>query len=507
MTQTRYHNYGSAQGAWTDAQQFLGVLTNARYRGFDGFTATNATTITITHTNNRALKSPAINGILKPNTGIWVTTQGVIIAEDASIAGLNNAALNNTLGTFQRIIAVYGEHEFTQVVGGASAIYGLKPGDTSGNYPTLDFPLKQTILAYIIVPAGQSATGPNVKIELPRIPGLGNEYVATKDWENTFDKLQQWNQDSEVQITATSKLELGRSGNTFAVNMTGDIQFVKRTGYKPGTRVVIQNRNATPRRLFIDLDISSGSYNTTYDEGYSQLKFADGLEDGEIRYWLLSQYDVAVLELVDSGTSRGIYWHLIWVSAFSRSIAQSYNLFPSVDILSVSGYDNTFTEESDTKYYQVSPSLITFPGNLFEPGNPNYQIWAKIQIRLKLMVQVWGKFVPFTHTGTYESYTPKFHIVITKNTTAQPTPTLRSNLGWGAEVLTNEICLDDNSSPLDFEPHFKIVNGEALFQTKPGDAFRVWIYTDEPILRLKVDSLATDMMADITYKPVTRYLG
>ena len=139
MTQKRYHDYLSAQTAWTDAQQFLGILEPSRYRGFDAFTAPNATTINLSHSNTKALRATNLAGTLSANTGVWLTKQGVVIEEDGSIT-LTSSNFDNSGGgvTHERVFAIYGEHLHINTVGGASATYGIKSGDTSGNYPTLE---------------------------------------------------------------------------------------------------------------------------------------------------------------------------------------------------------------------------------------------------------------------------------------------------------------------------------------------------------------------------------
>ena len=508
MTQVRYFDYSTPQTGWTDAQQFLGVLQPGRYKGFDAITAVNGTTISVTHSNSRALISPNIAQANSNNTGVWLTNQGVVIKEDATISGLSNASMDNTGGANKRIFAVYGQHQYAALPGGTVASYGIKAGGTDGSYPVLDIPKTQVPLLYIHIPAGQNATGGGVYVELPRMVGLGYEQFGLIDWENIYNKTQQWKQSATLATYASGAISLiNKEGNTFPINLTSDAQWITRTGYQAGSKIVIQNRNATTRKLFIDDDISSGTYNSTYDSGFSQLKFSGGLEDGDTRYWNLEQYDIAIFELVDSGTTRGIYWHLVWVSEMSRKLSTIFRPQPGVNQDAITEIENTYAPETDTKEVPLVAAGGSFPTLAFQSGNPDYIITGRITVRIKALVQIAETCIPFTTSTPDLTYLPNFSIVVTKNTTSPPTPALMATVGWGAVIVSAPICLDGSMSPIDWTPHFKTLNGSVIFDAKAADVFRVWLVSDREVIRVHTKALANDISQSIIFEPITRFLG
>ena len=510
MAQTRYFDYGTPQNGWTDAQQFLGILKPGRYRGFDTISVVNGTTIDVTHSSNRALISPGIDQVDSANTGVWLTNQGVVIKENATIPGLINASMDNTLNTAKRIFAVYGQHQYSAVVGGTIATYGIKAGSVEGAYPVLDFPKTQVILLYIHIPAGQNATGIGVYVELPRMTALGYEEAALIDWQNVFNRTQQWKQSPNVGTYNSGKVDIDNNGNTFRVNLTGDFQFIKRTGFQPGTRIVIQNSNATKRKLYIDKDLSSssGTYNGIYDSGYAQLSFDHGEEDGEVIYWSLDTNQIAVFELVDSTGTRGQYWHLIWVSEITRKLISLYKPQPSAIGTGILEIESTYTLEEEKREVALVLAGTSFPSSSFQAGNPDYTIMGRISLRMKVFAQIHGLCVPYSHSGGgLLNYTPKFTIVITKNTMAAPTPTLMGTVGWGAQIVSDTVCLDGSVSPLDFENYFRVVNGSVVVNAKAGDVFRAWLVCDLDLLRVVTKPLANEIASSLVFEPITHYVG
>jgi hypothetical protein len=508
MTQIRYFDFGTPQTGWTDAQQFLGVLEPGRYKGFDTISIINGTTLSVVHSSQRGLISPSIGQLDSAPTGVWVTNQGVVVKEDATIVGLANAGLDNTMNTDKRIFAVYGQHQYAASVGGTVATYGIKAGSMEGLYPVLDFPKTQVVLLYVHVPAGENATGSGVYVELPRMAALGYEDTALIDWENVFNRTQQWKQSATLATYNSSKINLNKNGNTFAVNLTGGFQFITRTGFQPGSRIVIQNRNATKRRLFRDEAIDSGVYNATYDSGYAQLYFDTGQEDGDLRYWELDQYQIAIFELVDSGTTRGQYWHLIWVSEITRKLTALFKPKPAPINGGVLVVDGTYTLESETKEVALTLSGASFPSYAFQAGNPAYSISARISVRLKVFAQIQDICVPYSSSGGgLLNYTPQFALVVTKNTMAAPTVSLRGSSGWGASIVGAPINLDGSISPVDFEPYFTIINGSIVVEAQAGDVFRLWLVCTHDLLRVKVNNLSNEVALPLAFEPITHYVG
>lgn len=334
MTQKRYHDYLSAQTAWTDAQQFLGILEPSRYRGFDAFTAPNATTINLSHSNTRALRATNLAGTLSANTGVWLTKQGVVIEEDGSIT-LTSSNFDNSGGgvTHERVFAIYGEHLHINTVGGASATYGIKSGDTSGNYPTLDFPLKQVLLGYLIIPAGETAQGSGVKLELIRPKGLGNEDVALLDYPNTFTKLQEWAQSDTVIPFSGDVVTIDNlKGNTFRTTPDGYLQFITKKDCKPGTKIVLFNNNASGSYSYIIQNIVGINIDDTeYANGKRAIYLGKGIDaidvigTGLVDSWAIKWpgQGIAVFELVDATGTEKQYWHLTFVTSLWEEL---YNL-------------------------------------------------------------------------------------------------------------------------------------------------------------------------------------
>jgi hypothetical protein len=513
MTQKRYFDYQSPQTAWTDAQQFMGVLEPGRYRGFDAIAGINPTSLTLSHSNSKALKSTKVDGTASNNIGVWLTKQGIVVLEDASLT-IAASTFDNTAMANKRIFAIYGEHLHANSIGGSAATYGVKAGDTSGNYPTLDFPLKQVLLLYVIIPAGQGANGAGVKVELGRPKGLGNEDAALLQYINTFTMMQEWAQSPDALSFASNNVTIpsdNLKGNTFRSTPDDYLKFITKKDCKPGTKLVLFNSNAIDTYQYILQSIAYEDMdNTEYANGKRPIYLGKGSNaidaagTGLIDSWAVKWpgQGIAVFELVDAIGTEKQYWHLTFVTSLWEEIYNLKNNSLSLllndmkwglDPLNPPTY--SFTEESDTRLFRFplyndpednGSGIWSYqvPNNNYKLGPGGNKVWVRVSYVIPLSYS--------SHTANDE-----LQLWLTKNCVASPTQAqIESSLFKCLGFVNNENTIDRN---LTFD-------GSILVPISLGDKLDLYFWSSGKINQLILYTSPTGIQS-LTFEVVSKQIG
>lgn len=132
----------------------LGIIEKGLYKGFDADLSTVSGNLRLIHTLNSGDEVDILQNVVAP-FGLIVTRQGAIIRDDTIIS--LPISPNLTLG-FDRIDTIFVEHEYTPIVGGTAASYGVIEGTVSGVAPALVYPKKQVVLGYVNVIDGFSGS-------------------------------------------------------------------------------------------------------------------------------------------------------------------------------------------------------------------------------------------------------------------------------------------------------------------------------------------------------------
>lgn len=171
MSQTRYHNYQRPVDSFQENRRFAGLIAPGRYRGFDGLANIVGLNADVGHTSTGYSFIASNNSTVSNKSGIWVTTQGSIIQEDAAIA---LSFSSNAGNSFERIDAIYGEHQWLGSAGGQAAIYGVIQGANGGPVkPSVSNPKIQVILGYVHIPANASTLA-SATFEAALVPNIAN---------------------------------------------------------------------------------------------------------------------------------------------------------------------------------------------------------------------------------------------------------------------------------------------------------------------------------------------
>ena len=239
MTQTRFHNYKRPVTTFEENRRTVGIIGSGRYAGFDTFTQLLSLTFSLDHTAIDGIRHISEAEAYENYAGVYVTPQGLIIKEDATItSGLT--ALTNAANAFERIDAIVATHEWNNTIGGNAATYSVIKGADGGPvYPDATNPQKQTILGYLHIPASASNLS-SATYEMAETPGLGNKDFARRDLENLFTKTQTIEYlpggQSDIEPDVSEVLTL-TNGNTFLINNSGPYEITKITSKGVGTEI------------------------------------------------------------------------------------------------------------------------------------------------------------------------------------------------------------------------------------------------------------------------------
>jgi hypothetical protein len=164
MAQKQFTNYQDDILSFDLREAMLGVLKPGRYCGFD--TATHVSTgsgiinIHLSHAGSGIQKGSKANPpVLGNKTGVAVTTQGVIIHDNATDidVAIDDGSGN---GGSTRYDVIYLEHIYLDGTPGDNpATYGIKKGTPGAGIPSLTSPNKQVGLMVITIPNGSTTFG------------------------------------------------------------------------------------------------------------------------------------------------------------------------------------------------------------------------------------------------------------------------------------------------------------------------------------------------------------
>lgn len=238
MAQERYHNYNRPLASWDENRRFAGILYPGRYYGFDTFNDTAALVFELQHTAASGYRHVDISEAYEDYFGAWVTTQGVVIKETASITGLT--VVTNAANAFERIDLVVGTHQWDASAGGSAAAYSIIQGPNGGpTEPALTNPEKQVIIGRLHIPAS-AANLTGATYEPAEEATLNGIDFARRDKPNTFEdtNTSEYTPAGQSSITADGSNILPLTkGNNFLVTAGNDI--FKITKKENGTEITL----------------------------------------------------------------------------------------------------------------------------------------------------------------------------------------------------------------------------------------------------------------------------
>lgn len=218
MSQQRFHNYEDGLVSFTEISRFAGILPPGRYRGFDNISIDGTWAFSVRHIATGYTKIDSSESATTPH-GIYVTPQGTIITENATIGSYT--VDSNAANAFERIDALVASHSYDASTGGSAATYSIVKGALGGAaYPSVVTAETDVILGYLHIPASASdLTG--ATWEPAESANLNGIDYGRRAEENTWTESQISDFDAAgdqlVSIDSSEELELG-PGNIFLVD-------------------------------------------------------------------------------------------------------------------------------------------------------------------------------------------------------------------------------------------------------------------------------------------------
>lgn len=323
MSQYRFDKFKDGLISFKANEKYAGIIPAAPYCGFDVIASPSGLSFQLAHTNTGSVFTNE-NLSLSNKLGIWVTKQGVVVKETASIP---LSIITNAGNASERIDLLVGNHNHDVIVeGGVAATYEIIKGAlNNSSIPALTSPGTQTILGYLYIPAG-TALASNINYVRAPVPSLGGKLPAYIDEVNRFTQQQQWDQGDAVIIANTAGLELAGRGIISALN-GGNLFNASGFGYldllpdKPaGTQIQISFLSATVIRGFTD-QLVGGVIGLGVRTGYSNGLRPIVLSGGIDKNITIAKYQIATFVKVNTtltytATTQpiyGDYWKLVSV--------------------------------------------------------------------------------------------------------------------------------------------------------------------------------------------------
>lgn len=153
MAQYRFRQHRDELDSYQENQALLGVRRKGIITGFEIFNPSSALTFDLAHDDGGFIL-PIEGASNKDPVGAWVTNENTLIIEDSEILGFTVVA--NASGN-PRIDAIYGQHSYSSVVGGAAATYGIITGTPAATpqIPSLS-DASRVLLGYLYIADGVS---------------------------------------------------------------------------------------------------------------------------------------------------------------------------------------------------------------------------------------------------------------------------------------------------------------------------------------------------------------
>lgn len=270
MAQKRYHNYQRPVDSFDENRRLLGLLQPGRYRGFDGIASFSGLGAVIGHSGTGILQTNSDNTTQDGPVGIWVSPIGTIVHEPGNLASINFAS--NAANGFERIDAVYGEHQWLASPGGQAAIYGVAQGANGGPVkPVVSNPKVQVILGYMHIPANaanlSAATWEAASISLLgnadliiNHPELDTRYARIA-FQNTFTAMQHWSQASAFGAISVGNWTPDPSGNAFNGAGVAPVTINRIANLVNGTEILIWNPLNTGQTISLGLNTATSGGN------------------------------------------------------------------------------------------------------------------------------------------------------------------------------------------------------------------------------------------------------
>lgn len=230
MAQKRYFNYKDDDSTFDFNQSTVGIIDAGRYRGFE-FDQLPGLSLNLIHTDATGIVKVALDGVTETTYGLWVSRQGTIVTEDATIV-LPIAAGDPSL---PRIDLIVGQHKYDPIIGGAVAVYVVITGTPSAtpSEPALTIPTQQTIIGRLYVPASMtSLTDAGVTYTPAPVPDFGGDTtIAHTEREQIFTAIQTFS--GTAHLFATTAIN---GSNQFVITNEYDC-FVYAPAVIPATNV------------------------------------------------------------------------------------------------------------------------------------------------------------------------------------------------------------------------------------------------------------------------------
>ncbi len=235
MAQRVFWNYQEALNSFDFGKMMAGLFFPGRYTGFD--TKSYASLVlSLTHAATGIEQSDA-SGVLTNKTGVWVSAQGAVIQENATVS-IGSVAANSSGNP--RIDLIIGDY-LKPVSATAAATYALVTG-TPGAIPAAPAnpdPTRKTILGYLLVPDGTTTDLSGCTYTKADIPLIGGEARPVYSGTTLQTLTGNWKGLDGVATTLTvTKNLLGATLIQFSddvrniVGTTGEIMLLP-SGYRP----------------------------------------------------------------------------------------------------------------------------------------------------------------------------------------------------------------------------------------------------------------------------------
>ena len=185
--QTRMFEYKADDATFALNSQFLSMFEPGVYRGFN-FDPDNS----VDGCNITLFGDAVITGIDEselPGQSVLFTKQGVVVKEDAAVT----VELADNSGVGMRIDAIVCTHRYVLAEGGTPAEYSVIRGSSSlHTYPAIPYPLVQTLIGYMHVPADWGGDHPELLVfERVQSPSIANDPTYARTFlANVFSLMQ-----------------------------------------------------------------------------------------------------------------------------------------------------------------------------------------------------------------------------------------------------------------------------------------------------------------------------
>lgn len=193
MAQRVFWNYQEALNSFDFGKMMLGIFFPGRYVGFDtkSFSSMN---LSLTHAGTGIQQSDAA-GVLTAKTGVWISPQGAVIQENATV--VIGAIAANSSGN-PRIDLILGDY-LKPGSSSAAATYAVVTGTPGASpvAPANPDPTRKVILGTLLVPNGTTtdltsctftkADSPLLAGEARPVWSTSTEYALQNSWKTITD--------------------------------------------------------------------------------------------------------------------------------------------------------------------------------------------------------------------------------------------------------------------------------------------------------------------------------